>query len=226
MEKIIYALQGAELADPAEAARKFTIAGARHVRINLHDEAVAPAADLAQDRGTPLPNAIVQAWLPSANPLFRGDLDKAISALCESHSAWLVSESNIIDNQTHPPVSSERTYGYSQMAFLTLPEGMDWADWRRIWRDGHTQLAIDTQSNFEYVQNLVVEPLTDKAPLFIAIVEECFPPEAMTDPLVFFDAAGDQAKFDRNLAAMMESCGRFITPGTIDVIPTSQYDFT
>ena len=45
----------------------------------------------------------------------------------------------------------------------------------------------------------------------------------MTDPQAFFDAAGDEDKFQRNLQAMMESCQRFIDFDKIDVIPTSQY---
>jgi hypothetical protein len=36
---------------------------------------------------------------------------------------------------------------------------------------------------------------------------------------------GDPDKFNANLATMMDSCDRFIDRGTIDVIPTSQYNF-
>jgi hypothetical protein len=74
--------------------------------------------------------------------------------------------------------------------------------------------------------NLVVLPLTHDAPAYDAFVEECFPAEAMTDPQAFFDAVGDQAIFDANLATMMDSCGRFIDFARIDVIPTSQHDFS
>ena len=48
----------------------------------------------------------------------------------------------------------------------------------------------------------------------------------MTDPQAFFDAVGDKPKFDANLATMMDSCGRFIDFTRIDVIPTSQRDFS
>ncbi len=99
--------------------------------------------------------------------------------------------------------------------------------WRRS-RSGTAttpRVAIDTQSNFEYVQNLIVRPLTDDAPDYAAFVEECFPLEALTDPHAFFDAVGDQAKFEANLATMMDSCNRFIQFGRIDIMPTSQYDF-
>ncbi|MNF11532.1 hypothetical protein D3C80_2127680 [compost metagenome] len=54
-------------------------------------------------------------------------------------------------------------------------------------------------------------------------MEEAFPPAAMTDPMAFFDAVGDQEKFQKNLGDMMESCNRFIDFDRIDVLPTSQY---
>lgn len=84
-------------------------------------------------------------------------------------------------------------------------------------------MAIDTQDNFLYVQNVVVRPLTHAAPVYDAIVEECFPDAAMTDPHAFFDAVGDADKLQRNVQAMMESCQRFIDFDKIDVLPSSQY---
>jgi len=93
------------------------------------------------------------------------------------------------------------------------------------WHSHHTRVAIDTQSNFEYVQNLIVRPLTDNAPAYDAFVEECFPLAALGQPEAFFDAVGDAEKFAANLAAMMDSCAGFIDFTRIDVIPTSQFDF-
>lgn len=225
MEKIIYTLLASNQFEPADLAAKLRQLGGAKIRINLRDKAVEPAAPLAQQRGDTLPHAVVQFWLPTANPAFRAAADDVISEFSSDYHAWLVSEATIIANEMHIPVGGTRTNGFAQIAFLTLPAGMGWNQWRKIWRDGHTQVAIDTQSNFEYVQNLVVEPLTDNAPPFVGIVEECFPPEAMTDPPTFFNATDDKEKFTRNLAAMMASCERFITPGTIDVFATSQYDF-
>lgn len=226
MEKIFCALWGAEPEKLlTELTAKLANSGARNIRVNIQDAAVGDGAGLIQSRGDPLPNAILQFWLLSSNVIFRNACDAIISEYCDRLDSWLVTESQIITNEKHPPQSEQRCAGFSQIAFLTLPPGMDWQEWRNVWRDYHTRVAIDTQSNFEYVQNLVVEPLTEEAAPYVAIVEECFPIEALTDPFVFFDAAGDQEKFDLNLAAMMESCGRFIAPGTIDVFPTSQYNF-
>jgi hypothetical protein len=225
VEKIVCALWGPSVTLLQTLPSALQDAGAHHIRINLRDDAVAPGEPLRQCWQDPQQDAVVQFWLPSANPIFTGPAFDSIAAHCDRFAAWLVTESTIIPNSQHPPTPGERTQGWSQMAFLTLPSRLTWDEWRRLWRDIHTKVAIDTQANFEYVQNLVVEPLTKDAPPYIAIVEECFPIEALTDPFVFFDAVGDQDKFDRNLATMMESCNRFIEFGTIDVIPMSQFNF-
>ena len=224
MEKLVWSLIGAKSLDRHELAANLRRAGATRIRINLRDEAVTPAAPLVQQCSPRLPDGVVQFWLPTANPAFRAETDAILGQHCEQMHGWLVSEATIIANADHPAAPGGRTHGFAQLAFLTLPDGMPWAQWRATWRDFHTRVAIETQSNFEYIQNLVVEPLTEGAPPFVGIVEECFPPEAMTDPMAFFDAVGDPDKFKRNLGRMMDSCARFITPGTIDVFATSQYD--
>lgn len=227
MEKLVYALELKEHLAPVAIAKLARDAGALRVRVNIRDEAVAAGEKLVQTSSDTLPDCVVQLWLHTSNPRFRSGLDVALGSIATSMAGWLVCESTIIENPKRAP-SGARTTGFAQLAFLTLPERLAWTDWRRVWRDSHTQIAIDTQSNFEYRQNLVVEKLVDSRQGghdFVAIVEECFPKEALADPMTFFAASGDPAKFRRNLDAMMESCARFIAPGTIDVFPTSQYDF-
>jgi len=226
MEKIVCALWGVDsvamLADLPDALKA---AGASGIRINLRDKEVAAGAALIQKWQEPQQEAVVQYWLPSANAIFRADADRAIAAHCGRFAAWLVAESTIIANHEHPPVSGQRTWGWSQASFINFRNDLDRMEAMNVWHSHHTRVAIDTQSNFEYVQNLVVRPLTDDAPQYDAFVEECFPVGALNDPHAFFDAVGDPAKFEANLDSMMDSCGRFIQFGRIDIIPTSQYDF-
>ena len=226
MEKIVCALWGVDsvamLADLPDALKA---AGASGIRINLRDKEVAAGAALIQKWQEPQQEAVVQYWLPSANAIFRADADRAIAAHCGRFAAWLVAESTIIANHEHPPVSGQRTWGWSQASFINFRNDLDRMEAMNVWHSHHTRVAIDTQSNFEYVQNLVVRPLTDGAPEYDAFVEECFPVGALNDPHAFFDAVGDPAKFEANLNRMMDSCGRFIQFGRIDIIPTSQYDF-
>lgn len=233
MEKVICALWrkdgenraafNARLRDSLPAA--LATAGASGVRINLRDAAVAPADGLVQQWQSPQQDAVVQFWLPSANARFRGKVDAVLADHCARFAAWLVAESTIIANASHPPTPGERSFGWSQASFISFRPDMTHAAAVEHWHGHHTRIAIETQANFEYVQNIVVRPLTSDAPAYDAFVEECFAPEAMTDPAAFFDAVGDPAKFDANLAAMMASCAAFIDFTQIDIIPTSQYDF-
>lgn len=226
MEKIVCALWGVDkvaLLSGLPAALR--VAGASGIRINLRDKEVAAGAALIQKWQDPQQEAVVQYWLPSANAIFRAEADRAIAAHCGRFAAWLVAESTIIANHEHPPVSGQRTWGWSQASFINFRNDLDRMEAMNVWHSHHTRVAIDTQSNFEYVQNLVVRPLTDGAPEYDAFVEECFPVGALNDPHAFFDAVGDPAKFEANLNRMMDSCGRFIQFGRIDIIPTSQYDF-
>jgi hypothetical protein len=226
VEKIIAALWGVE--NEALLARlpdALHAAGASKVRINVRDETVAAGAPLIQQWQVPQQDAVVQFWMPSANARFRGEVDAAIADHCSRLAAWLVAESTIIANTDHPPIKGERTSGWSQASFINFRDDLERVEAIKIWHSHHTRVAIETQSNFEYVQNLMVCPLTENAPHYDAFVEECFPIEALTNPHAFFDAVGDKAKFTANLDAMMDSCGRFIQFGKIDIIPTSQYDF-
>lgn len=198
-------------------------AGASAIRMNLEDGISAQAAHLRQVCSPAQHGAAVQFWLPSANHLFRSRIDAALSRYSARWCGWVVAESTIIANSACPPAPGARTDGFAQLAFLTIPDRLSRAQWLALWQDSHTQVAIETQANFEYVQNVIVRPLTADGPDYAAIVEECFPVAALRDPLAFFDAEGDRAKFDRNLGRMMESCDRFIDRGTIDVVPTGQY---
>ena len=209
----------------AELPGALSAAGASQVRINVEDDTTDRGAALRQTRGHPQHHATVQFWMPSANAIFRGAVDDVLANAGDRFAAWLVLESTILPTKDHLPAKGARTWGWAQMAFLTRPERLTFDEWLAIWQDHHTRVAIETQSNFEYVQNIVIRALTPDAPPYAAIVEECFPESALSDPYVFFDAVGDQAKFDANLATMMDSCDRFIDRGTIDVLPTSQYNF-
>lgn len=231
MEKVICLLWAADGTDRAafnaallgRLPAALAAAGASGIRLNLEDTISARGGHLRQVRGPRQHDAAVQFWLPSANRLLRSGIDAALSAAAGHWHGWIVAESTVIANTVHPASPGERTAGWAQMAFLTLPPRLSQAEWLRLWQDRHTQVAIETQANFEYVQNLVVRTLTEGAPPYVAIVEECFSEAALTDPFVFFDAVGDPARFKANLDRMIESCDRFIDRGSIDVIPTGQY---
>ena len=230
MDKVICLLWAGEGADRrsfnaallAQLPGALAAAGATAIRLNLEDEISSAGAHLRQSRGERQHDAVIQFRLPATDNL-AGEIARVLGPHCAQWHGWVVSETTVIANVEHPAQAGRRTPGWAQLAFLTLPSRLTHAEWRRLWQDQHTRVAIETQANFEYVQNLILRPLTADAPRYVAIVEECFPEAALTDPLVFFDAAGDPARFKVNLDRMMQSCDRFINRGTIDVIPTGQY---
>lgn len=235
MEKIIYAVwrKDGESRDALNARLKEDVAPAllalpnvRSLRLNLQDGDVTRAEALRQHGTDPQMDAAVQLWVDVGHDEFRKPIDDVLSAAAARIAAWVVLESTIIPNTLHPSAVGERTYGWSQFCFIKRPEKFTPDQWRYNWQVLHTPVAIDTQSNFEYVQNFIVRPLIEGPHPYAAIVEECFPTEAMDDSHVFFDASGDNAKYAQNAQAMADSCARFVEmPGGIDVLPTSQYDY-
>jgi hypothetical protein len=204
--------------------RKLQSAGARHIRLNIRDAAVASAAHLVQQWQKMQQDAVVQFWMPSANARFRDEIDAVLSGHCARFALWLVCESTIIANDC-PHSEGTRTLGWSQASFISFRRDIERDAAIAHWHGHHTRIAIETQANFEYVQNLIVRPLTDGAPDYDAFVEECFTAEAMTDGQVFFAALDDPEAYARNTQAMLESCAAFIDFSRIDIIPTSQFDF-
>jgi hypothetical protein len=231
MEKVVYIVWR----DPRDSVEQFAqrlrgelpekllALGARGVQVNVADEAVAPAAALRQANSQPLMDGVVSVWMDSAIKAFRQPFDEAIGQSVLRLAGYQVTESQPIRNTRFPARPGERTEGFAQLAFLKRPPRLTPEAWLDVWHNYHTQVAIDTQDNFLYVQNVVVRPLTHGAPVVDAIVEECFPAAAMTSPHAFFDAVGDDAKLQRHVEIMMDSCNRFIDFDKIDVLPTSQY---
>ncbi len=231
MEKIVYLLwrdtkTGQEefsLSLRTDVANKLLAIGARGLQVNVADKAVESASKLRQVNNSPPFDGFLSLWVDSAIEKLRRPFDDVIEAAVAGMAAYLVTESQPICNTRYPSILGERTAGFSQLALLKRLPGLAPDAWLDIWHNHHTRVAIDTQDTFLYVQNVVVRPLTDAAPAYDAIVEECFPAAAMTDPYAFFNAVGDEDKFQRNVGAMMESCRRFIDLDKIDVMPNSQY---
>lgn len=207
------------------ANKLLAVEGVRHLQVNVADADIEPGeATMLQSNTAPRPWAFVFAWLDSAATQAQAVTD-VIAAACARTSAYLVTESMPIVNTTQTVALSERTPGFSQVAILQRPPRLSESDWLSVWQGSHTQIAIDTQSTFEYIQNVVARPVTYASPSYHAFVEECFPLAALSDPHAFYDAQGDAKKFEKHLKIMMDSCARFIDFDKIDVILTSQYRF-
>ncbi|HUL98502.1 MAG TPA: hypothetical protein VLU24_03540 [Mycobacterium sp.] len=140
----------------------------------------------------------------------------------ERVAAYLVTESAPMPPPPTPP--GERVPALANVALLRRPADMDEATWLTRWHRDHTQVAIDTQSTFGYVQNYVVRTLTPQAPVVNAIVEELFPVEAIGSLHAFFGAADDDDLRHR-MEQMVASTAAFGANVNIDAVPTSRYVF-
>lgn len=197
--------------------------GAERLQLNIADfeDLSGTLVNFSLRSTRPAPDGIVSFWLTSAYR--REPVERLLAAAFERIAGYEVAESTILPNVRHPPHEDERTYGFSQVSFLQVPARLSYEAWRKIWFEEHTPVGIATQANFLYVHNVIVMPLTPGAPPFRGIVEECFPPEAMRDSQAFYNAVGDEARHQRHVELMMQSCARFIDFDRIDVIATSEY---
>lgn len=169
----------------------------------------------------PPPDGMVSFWISSA--FRRTPLEQWITSLFARVAGYVVSESTILPNLSHPVPRGERSYGFTQVSFLQLPAHLSYEQWRKIWFEQHTVVAIEAQATFRYVQNVVVQPLTGDAPSYRGIVEEAFSEPALVDVFAFYDAIGEKDKLRRNMRRMMESSQRFLDFDKIDVVAMSEY---
>ena len=190
------------------------------LQINIADEDVNEAAALAQTNYSQNPDAIV--FIKVASQYYSENVISILQSFATKVEGFIVSESIILqdDSKDH---QGKRSEGFSQVVFLEKPLEMTEFDWFDHWTHHHTKIAIETQSNFTYIQNTIVRPLQNNSPNFIAVIEECFPSEAMSNPSIFYNAENDSELLLKNTELMMDSCSRFIDFQKIEVIPTSRY---
>jgi hypothetical protein len=202
-------------------ARELDDHGVRGLSVNLADERAAFAQAMRITRMEEPPSATVSLWLDTA--LDRGPLQDRLERACQRLAGYLVVESVPLVNTTQLAAPGERTPGITTVAFLERPGSMTWESWLEQWQGRHTRVAIETQSTFLYIQNLIVRPLTEDAPCWSAIVEESFPAEAAADPMVFFAAGDSRAKLAENRSRLLESCAKFIDFTRLESHPMSSY---
>ena len=225
MEKVIIILRGIP-GDEAwctrlrtDVTQRLLDTGAPGLTINIRDAVVSESLMTLTTLNPPV-TAVVSMWTHQCY----GDQIRAAIALlsdtCEDVAAYLVTESvPLAPPQTEP---GERTPGFANVALLRRPADLDEATWLARWQDDHTQVAIDTQSTFGYVQNYVVRALTPDAPVVNAIVEELFPIQAVGDLKAFFGAADDD-DLGQRLSRMVASTSAFGASENVDTVPTSRY---
>jgi len=229
MEKLVYLLRE-PAATAGEVLRKriFSAAasirecGAMRIAANVTDEAVAAGTAVTIGRLDPPIRAMVSFWMHNSDD--RAALETTLCREAATCAGYLVVESVPMINTTHVAPAGERTPGVNMVTCINRLPSLTREEFWRIWYHDHKRVAQETQSTFSYVRNTVVRPLTDGAPECDGIVEEMFPIEALTDPLVWYAATSDEDLRVR-LQRMMESVQRFLDLAPLESHPMSHYEF-
>ena len=203
------------------AAPALVAGGAGRVAVNVSDGDVAHALAVRISQLDPPFDAVVSFWVDEADA--RGPLEASLRAVAGRAWPFLVVESVPRRNRTHLAPPGERTPGINMVACITPKAGMPYADFIRHWHTVHRAAALETQRTYAYVRNEIVRSFAPDAPPWAAIVEEGFPVPAVTDPMQWYDADGDAARFKRNVGRMMESCMAFLALDRIESHPLSEY---
>ena len=224
MEKLMYAvwkpdataIQDFRHTLLGDTARSLLGQGVHGLAVNLADDLAVPGLRLERLN----PTGTVSIWVDSA--LARGPIERVLGAATARLAGWLVLESVPLVNTRHVVPIGERLPGLYNVAFLEKPDALGYDEWLARWQGAHTRVAIETQSTFAYIQNVLVRPVTAETPPWTAIVEEAFPAEASTDPMIFYraDTPEQLAEHQRR---MMESCATFIDFARIETHPMSAY---
>ena len=230
MEKLAYLLWDASPERDLDAFRDRLLdrlpkgladCGASRVKILATDSDVAAGAGL--HLGALAPDALVTFWLECVQD--RGASESLLSGVSGRMAGYLVVESQPLRFETPEGPVGRRLPGFTLVGCIEPADGVAHAEFIATWERVHRDVAIETQSTFSYVRNEVVRPLTADAPAWGGIVEEGFPLEALSDPRAFYDAVGDEAKYQKNLARMIESCRAFLSLEKVDSHPMSEYRF-
>jgi hypothetical protein len=191
-------------------------------------ERVAPALrsrveKLRIGKQQPAKSGLVSFWLEQSQE--RGEAERVIAGACARLAGYLVVESRPLVNRTHRAPRGGRTPGFALVSCIEPKDGLSHQEFVRLWYSVQRDTAIETQSTFGYVRNEIVRALTPEAPPWAAIVEENFPPGALTDPAVFYDAAGDPERLRANQERMFRAVQGFLALDRIESHPMSEYDF-
>ncbi|MBB6627130.1 hypothetical protein H5V45_07330 [Nocardioides sp. KIGAM211] len=218
--KLMFLLWGDDLPEAlrdCDLHARLAARGVHRLQVNLDDEPVAPALRL-QTFDEPV-GAVVSVWTEREGE----DVVAALSGAARRVEGWRVDERRPLD----PPESwdGSRADTLANVAVLRRPEELPREDWLAWWLGPHTEIAMETQATFGYLQNVVVEPVTPDAPPVDAIVEELFPSEALGDVHAFYGSDGDDDELGRRLTRLMESVGRMGADRDLDLVPSSRYLF-
>jgi hypothetical protein len=211
---ILAATSPLDLSSVAGWRAELGAAGVHELQVNVRDDAVAGALTI-QHLEQPIETVV------STSDGIEADILRILSDRADNLVGWEVEERKPLPP---PPVpDGVRADALANLAFIRKPSEASYDAWLQHWHGRHTEVAIQTQATFGYVQNRVVRPLTPDTPAVDAIVEELFPIAAVTDIHAFYGSKGDDAELSRRITKLMESVAVLGADRDIDLVPTSRY---
>lgn len=228
MEKLVYCLWRAPSRDRGafgeelrtRVADDLEALGAARLRVFVADEVVDPGSKLRLSGEPAHKEAYVSFWLEASQD--REKHQALLAQVADRIAGYLVVESRPMVAETGT-ARGARSPGWVQVTGIAPREDISYERFLDHWYGVHRQVAIDTQSSTGYVRNEIVRPLTEAAPAWSAIVEETFPLGALDDPRVFYDAPGDEERYQENARKMFESVQQFLDLTKVDAHPMSEY---
>jgi hypothetical protein len=204
-----------------ETAQQVLAAGAHKLSILSCDETTASLEKARISQMDQPISGMVSVWVDLADD--RAPIEKAIDRVTARKAGYLVVESIPLLNTTHTAALGERTPGTTLLTCLTPKPDLSYEKFLELWHVGQRKVALETQCTYLYIRNVIVRALTPDAPPWVGIVEEGFPTEAVTDPMLWYKAEGSKQKLDENFAKMMASVTSFLDLSKIESHPTSEY---
>jgi hypothetical protein len=228
MEKLVYLLfarpraGGGELREALihKVAPQLRAAGATRIAVNVSDEDVARGAGVRIRKSDPPIEAMVSLWLENSDD--RAPCERALGEHAERLCGYLVVESLPIVNTRHRVAPGQRTPGANLVTCIKRKPSLSYDEFLDIWLNDQKLVAIETQSTFGYKRNVVVRALTHQARAWDGIVEESFPIEALTDPLVWY-ASRTREEYEARLKRMLDNVARFLDNDPMESTPMSEY---
>jgi hypothetical protein len=229
MEKLVYVVWKPAAESPTQfkdrmlgpVADALQGLGVAKLSMNIADEHVEYAASMRLTQFDPPPAATVSFWLDCADD--RGPYEDALATAADRIAGYLVVESVPLHNTTHTARIGERVPGTNMVALIERPDHIEYDAWIYHWHGHHKRVALETQCTYLYIRNVVVRALTPDAPAWAGIVEEGFPTEAVTDPMLWYSANGSKETLEKNFGAMMESVSAFLDVARVESHPMSEY---
>ena len=175
MEKLVYLIFRSEGRSDEElrdaligpTALALRAGGATRIDVNVSDAHVTAGSEIVIRKRTPALRAMVSFWLPNADD--RGACEVALREQADELHGYLVAESECLVND---PPEKTRARGFKLVGCINRRKDISRDEFFHVWHGHHKRIAIETQSTFGYVRNVVVRGLTPEAPDWDGVVED------------------------------------------------------